>query len=83
VYNADETGINTLQTPGYIKGQKKKTGSWERGRNKAVVVQCCKTHMFVNPRKNISPSLTVLIPSHTTHRVQPLDLTFFGPLKVL
>lgn len=159
IYNVDETGVSTVQTPAKILAPKgmKQVGaltSWERGKNITV---CCAFSaaghyippMFIFPRKRMSPQLmhngppgaiyhcstngwmttelfsvylkyfakqtnasidnpvllvldnhcshtslqsyifckqkgihVVSIPPHTSHKLQPLDLTFFGPLKV-
>ncbi|KAG7294875.1 hypothetical protein JYU34_002823 [Plutella xylostella] len=159
IYNCDETGISTVQTPGKIlaaKGQKRvgSITSWERGKN--ITLLCAMSSaggyippMFIFPRKRMTPllekdgpagalykcsdngwinehlflewlahfkqhakpsadepillildnhashiSLSVYeycksnhihmlsLPPHTSHRMQPLDVSFFGPLKM-
>lgn len=158
IYNADETGVTTVQKPGKIlapKGQKQVgfATSWERGKN--TTVMCCMSAagvfvppMFIFARKRLPPELqqggppdslytctekgwmtedlylrwlehfqnhvqsstvnpvllivdnhvthcslkaydfcrdngiqVVSIPPHTSHRLQPLDVTFYGGLK--
>lgn len=160
IFNVDETGITTVQTPGKILARKgaKQVGrvvSGERGCTTTVVGAMSADGIYVPPmflfkRKNINdrllknsppgsigfpsatgwidcnlfvrypqhfiacvqpsesrPILLVLdghcshksieaielarqnyitmltIPPHTSHRLQPLDLTFFGPLKTM
>ena len=158
IYNCDETGISTVQTPGKIlatKGQKRvgSITSWERGKN--ITLLCAMSAaggyippMFIFPRKRLTPLLEkdgpagaiykcsengwinealfrdwlahfkqhtkpsadepiyplldnhashislpifeycksnhihmLSFPPHTSHRMQPLDVSFFGPLK--
>ncbi|CAH2102148.1 unnamed protein product [Euphydryas editha] len=64
IYNCDETGISTVQTPGKIlatKGQKKVAfiTSWERGKN--ITLLCAMSAaggyippMFIFPRKRLT-----------------------------
>ncbi|KAG8223060.1 hypothetical protein J437_LFUL002008 [Ladona fulva] len=68
IFNADETGITTVQDPGKIlatKGKKQvgSVTSWERG--KLVTVMCAMSAsgifippLFIYPRKRMSPLLT-------------------------
>lgn len=158
IYNCDETGVSTVQTPGKIlatKGQKRvgSITSWERGKN--ITLLCAMSAaggfippMFIFPRKRLTPllekdgptgalykcsdngwinehlflewlshfkqhtkpsedepvllildnhashiSLSIYeyckrnhihmlsLPPHTSHKMQPLDVSFFGPLK--
>lgn len=158
IYNCDETGISTVQTPGKIlatKGQKRvgSITSWERGKN--ITLMCAMSvaggfipPMFIFPRKRLTPllekdgptgalykcsdsgwinenvfldwlshfkhhakpsadehvllildnhashiSLSIYdycksnhihmlsLPPHTSHKMQPLDVSFYGPLK--
>ncbi|CAH4028318.1 unnamed protein product [Pieris brassicae] len=67
IYNCDETGISTVQTPGKIlaaKGQKRvgSITSWERGKN--ITLLCAMSSaggyippMFIFPRKRMTPLL--------------------------
>lgn len=67
IYNCDETGISTVQTPGKIlatKGQKRvgSITSWERGKN--ITMLCAVSSaggyippMFIFPRKRMTPLL--------------------------
>lgn len=67
IYNCDETGISTVQTPGKIlatKGQKRvgSITSWERGKN--ITLLCAMSAaggyippMFIFPRKRLTPLL--------------------------
>ncbi|XP_018574455.1 jerky protein homolog [Anoplophora glabripennis] len=132
IYNCDETGISTVQTPGKIlaaKGQKRvgSITSWERGKN--ITLLCAMSAaggyippMFIFPRKRLISLLEkdgpagalykcsdngwinehlfvewlahlkqhaksnhmhmLSLPPHTSHRTQPLDVSFFGPLKM-
>lgn len=158
IYNCDETGISTVQTPGKILAEKgmKRVGSitsWERGKN--ITMMCAMSAaggyippMFIFPRKRLTPLLEkdgpagalykcsdsgwineglflewlgffkqhakpsadepillildnhashsslpiyeyckgnhihmLSLPPHTSHRMQPLDVSFFGPFK--
>lgn len=158
LFNCDETGISTVQTPGRIlapKGQKQVgfATSWERGRT--ITVMCAMSAggsyippMFIYARKRMCPELQrggppgsiyccsdkgwitdelflewlkhfqkhtkcsvegkvmlvldnhvthstlaafnfckengivcVSIPPHSSHKLQPLDVTFYSPLK--
>ena len=158
IYNADETGVSTVQDPGKIlatKGQKRVgfATSGERGRN--ITVMCAINAaggyippMFIFPRKRLTPLLEkdgpaealykctnngwidenifyewlhhfkkfsnpsenapvllildnhsshislkaydfckanhiimLSIPPHSSHKIQPLDVVFYGPLK--
>lgn len=158
IYNCDETGISTVQTPGKIlaaKGQKRvgTITSWERGKNITLMCAMSATGgyippMLIFPRKRLTPLLEkdgptgalykcsengwinenlflewllhfkqhakpsadepvllildnhashislpvyeyckrnninmLSLPPHTSHRMQPLDVSFFGPLK--
>lgn len=158
IFNTDETGISTVQTPGKILARKglKQVGfatSWERGRNITVVCAFSATGIYVPPmfiyaRKRMNPQLQkngpagalytcsdkgwiteelfvqylshfqkfvkasqedpvllimdnhsthctlqvhefckangialLSIPPHTSHKIQPLDVSFYGPLK--
>lgn len=158
IFNTDETGISTVQTPGKILAKKglKQVGfatSWERGRNITVVCAFSATGIYVPPmfiyaRKRMNPQLQkggpsgafyscsdkgwitedlflqylehfqkfvkasqedpvllimdnhsthstleaykfckangvilLSIPPHTSHKIQPLDVAFYGPLK--
>lgn len=158
IFNTDETGVSTVQTPGKILAKKglKQVGfatSWERGRNITVVCAFSATGIYVPPmfiyaRKRMNPQLQkggppgalytcsdkgwiteelflqylehfqkfvkasledpvllimdnhsthstlqayefskahsiilLTIPPHTSHRLQPLDVSFYGPLK--
>lgn len=158
IFNADETGITTVQRPNKIYAEKgqKRVGfltSWERGKTTTVMCSFSASGIYVPPmfiyaRKRMSdhlkkngppgavyhcsdngwitedlfidwlkhfehcikvskedPVLLLLdnhsshcslnaynfckekgiimltIPPHTSHRVQPLDVTFYGPLK--
>ncbi|XP_030037458.2 uncharacterized protein LOC115452977 [Manduca sexta] len=158
IYNCDETGMTTVQTPGKIlatKGQKRvgSITSWERGKNITLMFAMSAAGgfippMFIYPRKRMTPLLEkdgpsgalykcsdngwineslflewlthfknhakpsvdepvllildnhashsslpiyefcksnyihmLSLPPHTSHRMQPLDVSFFGPLK--
>ena len=158
IYNADETGITTVQRPAkvYAKKGEKRVGSvtsWEKGKTTTAMCAFSASGVYIPPmfifaRKRMADHLTrngppgaiyhcsdngwitedlfiewlrhfaqvtkpseddpvllifdnhvshcslraynyckensisvLTIPPHTSHRVQPLDVTFFGPLK--
>lgn len=54
IFNMDETGISTVQDPGYIiasKGQKRvgSITSWERGKNVTVICAISASGTFIPP----------------------------------
>ncbi|XP_030751695.1 uncharacterized protein LOC115879152 [Sitophilus oryzae] len=73
IYNADETGITPVHIPGKnlaVKGQRQVGAITSGERGKLVTVLCPKNGITI-----------VTLPPHTYHRLQPLDVCFFGPLK--
>ncbi|KAF0753838.1 tigger transposable element-derived protein 4-like [Aphis craccivora] len=90
-FKLNDKCITTVQKPSRIlgpKGQKQvwSTISWERGKN--VTVVCCMNAadslippMFIYPRDESNGICIVTLPPHISHKLQPLDLIFFGPLK--
>jgi hypothetical protein len=62
VYNVEETGINTVQKPVRILGEKggKRVGtavSWKRRRNVTVVWWCYGERKWLYPRKRLSETM--------------------------
>jgi len=84
-YNMDETSLSTVQD-----GQKKIIGargkrrigaivSSERGESATAVVCHVKNLEAIEMAREAGIRM-ISLPPHTTHRLQPLDVAFFGPL---
>ncbi|XP_069102972.1 uncharacterized protein [Argopecten irradians] len=79
VWNVDETGITTVQKPRRIVAGKgvKQVGAITSAERGTLVTVCGQSMVLTHGVVMLS------IPPHCSHKLQPLDVSVYGPLKRL